>query len=85
MRIGKKILFYLVIRQKALNILIQKHLYNTMKFYVVVNYYFVNLSFKLYENPCINACARVVNAHAHDLSRVHAFMTRVRASMHGSS
>ena len=39
-----------------------------MKFYVVVNYYLVSLSFKFYEDPCTNALARVVNVHVHVLS-----------------
>ena len=56
-----------------------------MKFYMVVNYYLVNLSFKFYEDPCINARARVVNARVHVISRVRAFTTRARAFMHGSS
>ena len=56
-----------------------------MKFYVVVNYYLVTLSFKFYEDPCINARARVVNARVHVISRVRAFMTRALAFMHGSS
>ena len=32
-----------------------------MKFYLVVNYYLVNLSFEFDEDPWINASARVVN------------------------
>ena len=50
-----------------------------MKFYMVVNYYLVSLSFKFHEDPCINARARVVNARAHVLLRVRAFTTRLRA------
>ena len=30
-----------------------------MKFYVVVNYYLESLSFKFYEDPCINAHKQV--------------------------
>ena len=37
-----------------------------MKFYEVVNYYLVSLSFKFYEDPCINARAIVVNARTRD-------------------
>ena len=33
-----------------------------MKFYVVVNYYLVRLSFKFHDHLCINGRARVVNA-----------------------
>ena len=66
------------------NISATKHWIFT-KFYMVVNYYLVNLSFKFHEDPCINARARVINACAHDFARVRAFMTCVRASMHGSS
>ena len=48
-----------------------------MKFYVVVNYYHVSLSFKFHEDPCINARAQIVNARAHVLLRVRAFTTRL--------
>ena len=44
-----------------------------MKFYTVVNHYPVTLSFKFHEDPCTNERARVVNMHAHVLSRVRAF------------
>ena len=37
-----------------------------MKFYVVVNYYFVSLRLKFHEDLCINARARVVNARNRD-------------------
>ena len=40
------------------------------KFYVVVNYYLVTLSFKFHEDLCIDARTNVVNARAHVLSRV---------------
>ena len=40
-----------------------------MKFYVVVNCYLVSLSFIFHEDSCINARSRVVNVHAHVLSR----------------
>ena len=52
-----------------------------MKIYVVVNYYLVSLSFKFYEDPCINAHVPVVNARAHVLLRVRAFTTGARAFM----
>ena len=56
-----------------------------MKFYVVVNYYHVSLSFKFHEDPGKNERARVVNARAHVLLRVCAFTTRARAFLHGCS
>ena len=56
-----------------------------MKYYVVVNYYLVSLSFKFHEDSCINARARVVNAGTHVLLRVCVFTTRLRAFVHGSS
>ena len=34
-----------------------------MKFYVVVNYYFVGISLNFHEDPCINGSVGVVNAH----------------------
>ena len=55
-----------------------------MKFYVVVNYYLVSLSFKFHKDSCINVHAPVVNARARVLSRVCAFTTRARAFMHTS-
>ena len=55
-----------------------------MKFYMVVNYYLVNLSFKFHDDLRINASARVVNARVHVLLQVCAFMTRARAFVHGS-
>ena len=56
-----------------------------MKFYVVINYYLVSFYFKFHEYSCINAPARVVKVHAHDLLRVRTFATRVPAFMHGLS
>ena len=51
-----------------------------MKFYVVVYYYLVSLSFKFHEDLCINARARVVNVRAHVLSRLRAHvLSRLRA------
>ena len=41
-----------------------------MKFYVVVTYYLVSLSFKFHEDLCTNARARVVNGHVRVLSRI---------------
>ena len=35
-----------------------------MKFYVVINYYLRNLSFKFHKDRCINMGARVVNLRA---------------------
>ena len=57
----------------------------SMKFYMVVNYYRVSLSFKFHEDPCINARTRVVNACKHILSRVRALTNCARAFVHGSS
>ena len=54
-----------------------------MKFYVVVNYYLVNLSFKFHEDPNSNARARVVNARTRDKTCACAFTTRMCAFMHG--
>ena len=56
-----------------------------IRIFLVVNYYLVSLSFKFHEDLRINTCARVVNACAHILSRVCAFMTCPRAFVHGSS
>ena len=56
-----------------------------MKFYVVVNYYLVSLSFKFHKDLCINARARAVNARAHVLSQVRAFTNCASAFVHGSS
>ena len=55
-----------------------------MKFYVVVNYYLVNLSLKFHKDPCKTARARVLNAHTCDITCTRAFMTRARASVHRS-
>ena len=56
-----------------------------MEAQIFMNVYLVSLSFKFYEDPCINANIRVVNARAHVLSRVRAFTTRARAFESGSS
>ena len=55
-----------------------------MKFFVVVNFYLVNLSFKFHKDPCINVCEQVVNASICDITWAHAFTTCARVSMHGS-
>ena len=55
-----------------------------MKFYVVVNYYLVSLSFKFPEDMCINACAVVINARIRDITRSRAFTTRGHVSIHRS-
>ena len=44
-----------------------------MKFYMVVNYYLVSLSFIFHKNPCTNVRSRVINA----LSRIKRARTRV--------
>ena len=41
--------------------------------------------FKFHDDQCTNVRARLVNAHAHVLSRVRASTARVRAFVHGSS
>ena len=48
-----------------------------MKFYVVVNYYLVNLSLKLYDDPCTYARARVINARTRDKTRVRVYNSYV--------
>ena len=47
------------------------------KFNMVVNYYLVNLRFKLYEDLCINARARVINVRTLDKTCARVF--RIRA------
>ena len=49
-----------------------------MKFYVVVNYYLVSLSIKLYDDPCINV-------RTCDKTCARAFTTRACAYMDESS
>ena len=56
-----------------------------MKFYVVVNYYLVSLTFEFHDDPCINARAKVITVRAQDLSRVRAFTPLTRAFMNGLS
>ena len=55
-----------------------------MKFYAVVNYYLVSLSFKFHEDRDSNARARVVNARTRDKTCARAFITRMCAFMHRS-
>ena len=55
------------------------------KFYMVVNYYLVNLSFKFHEDPCTNARARAVNARTRDKTCVCAFTTLARSFVQQSS
>ena len=50
-----------------------------MTFLLVVNYYLVRLSFKCQADLCINARARVVNAHTRDKTRAREFTTSARA------
>ena len=52
-----------------------------MKFYVEVNYYLVNLSFKFHDDPCINARTQVVNRRTRDKSCARTFTTREGAFM----
>ena len=56
-----------------------------MKFHMVVSYYFVSVSLKFDEDPCINAPARVVNARIRDKTCVRVFKTRALAFMQESS
>ena len=48
-----------------------------MKFYMVVNYYLVNLSFKFHEDLNSNARARVINARTRDKTRVRVYNSYV--------
>ena len=52
-----------------------------MKFYMVVNYYFV---FKFHEDLCTNAHARVINARTRNKTCTRRFTTRPWAFMHKS-
>ena len=54
-----------------------------MKFYVVVNYYLVSLSFKFHGDSAKNARARVVKARAHFLTRERTLTSRARAFVNG--
>ena len=56
-----------------------------MKFYMVVSYYVVSLSFKFYDDPCTNARARVINARNRNKTCAGALTTRARAFMHQSA
>ena len=40
-----------------------------MKFYLMVDYYIVGLSYKFHKEPCINARARVVNTRANYITK----------------
>ena len=48
-----------------------------MKFYMVVNYYLVNLNFKFHEDLNSNARARVINARTRDKTRVRVYNSYV--------
>ena len=48
-----------------------------MKFYMVVNYYLVNLSFKFNEDLNSNARARVINARTRNRTRVRVYNSYV--------
>ena len=48
-----------------------------MKFYMVVNYYLVNLSFKFHEDLNSNARARVINARTCNKTRVRVYNSYV--------
>ena len=56
-----------------------------MKFYVVVNYYLVSLSFKFNEDLCTNARVQGVNVHTRDRMGVLAFSTFAPAFIYKSS
>ena len=55
-----------------------------MKFYVVVNFYLVSLSFKFHEDPSINTRARVENVRIRDITCARVFTAGARAFMHES-
>ena len=46
-----------------------------IKFYMVLKYYLVSLSFKFHDDLCINERVRVVNAHTRDKSSASTFIT----------
>ena len=50
-----------------------------IKFYMVVNYYLVSLSFKFHKNLCTDARAQVVNARTRDKTCARAFTALTRA------
>ena len=52
-----------------------------IRFYVVVNYYLLSLSFKFHGDPCTNARARVIHARTHDkmCARVYTSCARICA------
>ena len=56
-----------------------------MKFYVVVNYYLVSLSFEFHEDLCLNAHARVINSRTRGKTCTYAFTNRAHAFVHGLS
>ena len=53
-----------------------------MKFYVVVNYYLMSLSFKFYDDPCIDARIRGENARTRDILCTRMITTRFGVFMH---
>ena len=55
-----------------------------MKFNVEINYYLVNLIFKLHEHPCTNSRTRVVKARTRDKMGSRMFTTHALAFIHGS-
>ena len=52
-----------------------------LKFYAVVNFYLVRWSFKFHEDSCINACTRVVKAHAN--ARIYNSCAHIRCPPFG--
>ena len=55
-----------------------------MKFYMVVNYDLVSLSFIFHKNLCTNARAQVINARNCNKTYVREFTTCVPAFIHQS-
>ena len=52
-----------------------------MKFYVVVNFYLVNLSVNFHKDPCINVRARVANARIRDI-KIQASVAEILAKQY---
>ena len=50
--------------------------------FMVVNHYLVNYTFKFYEDPCTNVCARAVDARTPDKTCACMFTTRARTFVH---
>ena len=55
------------------------------KFYVVVNYYLVSISFKFHKGPCTNAHVQFIKARTRDKTCARLFTIQARTYMHRSS